>query len=201
MESCEHQSLFWRLYLFQEWFVFTGALSLESCKQLYTAMTPLKTCLRTSPLNITMCQILQRQLELLHPIAQHQILCLNIRGKKGFSNVVVVLSFKKNNKIHSHFALSHSPMLQMQAPRSSEEAAHSATPPVRHCLGLCSHYGWDGCRVVNIYKQQQKRKLTTKKEIPGLRQVLVFLQTGYIVSFIPVRRSAGFTRWQLRPPD
>lgn len=98
--------------------------------------------------------------------------------------------FHVENKKKKTFAptliLSHSPTSQMQSTNEQwRSSTLASTPPSHHCHGHCSHYGWDSFRKVNRTPPKKQKK------IPGFRQVLAFLQTGFIFSFILASRSAG----------
>lgn len=102
---------------------------------------------------------------------------------------------KKKNPVTLTFALSHSPTSQMQRPMSSEG---SSEIPIRRCQGRCSQCGWNGCRN-EVNKTLTKEKKTNK--IPGFRQVLAFLHTGSIPSFIPVFLFCRITQLGQGPLD
>ncbi|MED6276151.1 hypothetical protein CHARACLAT_000375 [Characodon lateralis] len=81
-------------------------------------------------------------------------------------------------------------MVQMQAPKSSEEATLCCTSYPSLLGTLQSWMRW--LQSSKHIQTTTKEKINKKKnKFPGFRQVLMFLQTGYIVSFIPVCCSAG----------
>lgn len=100
------------------------------------------------------------------------------------NTVMVSCRKEKNKKKNSHTRIRTFTLTHVTNANTNEQwgsSTLSSTPPVHHCQGRCSHYGWNGCRIVN--KHQQKNKQKTKKSLVLDKSLHSFTRAPSLPSF------------------
>lgn len=165
--------------------VSTGAFSFKSCKQLCTAKTTFKTWFSDVPFKYhNVSNLADTALAATSNCPAPNTLSKYVR----FSNVSTQSWFhvekKKKKKKNSHTRIRTFTLTHVTNANTNEQwgsSTLSSTPPVHHCQGRCSHYGWNGCRIVN--KHQQKNKQKTKKSLVLDKSLHSFTRAPSLPSF------------------